>query len=55
MFIRAKAVRGGNANSPWVVEETLVNKYALQSKFADFFVSPNKVGTKLILIFVASK
>ena len=48
MFIRARAVRGGyNFNSPWVVEETLVKKYSLPSKFADFFVSPAKVKVLL--------
>ncbi|ELT91900.1 hypothetical protein CAPTEDRAFT_216422 [Capitella teleta] len=44
MFIRAKAVRGGNANSRWVVEESLAKEHLLQNKFADFFVSPTKMA-----------
>lgn len=43
-FIRAKAVRGTAACNPWVVNEDLVKKYSLPSKFADFFVSPAKVS-----------
>ena len=44
LFIRAHASRAGVTNTaPWVVEERLVKKYALPSKFADFLLSPSKV------------
>ena len=48
LFIRAYAVRSGSTStSPWVVDEPLVKKYALPSKFADFLLSPSKVGIRL--------
>jgi len=44
LFIRAFAIRGGfQQNSPWSVQEDLVTKYSIPSKFADFLVSTSKV------------
>ena len=46
-FIRSSAWRGGyQFNSPWVVNDDLVQKYSLVSKFADLFVSSTKVRNK---------
>ncbi|KAL5007746.1 hypothetical protein ScPMuIL_016552 [Solemya velum] len=45
LFIRAHAVRSGQApTSPWVVDESLVKKYSLPSKYADFLLSPVKMA-----------
>lgn len=45
LFIRVSALRSGTtATSPWVVNADLVKQYKLVSKFADFFLSPVKVG-----------
>ncbi|XP_046339571.1 tyrosine-protein kinase BAZ1B-like [Haliotis rufescens] len=45
LFIRASALRvGTTSTSPWVVNDALVNKYSLPSKFADFLVSPAKMA-----------
>ncbi|KAK2190073.1 hypothetical protein NP493_90g03009 [Ridgeia piscesae] len=44
LFIRAFAIRGGfQQNSPWSVQEDLVTKYSIPSKFADFLVSTSKM------------
>uniref|UniRef100_A0A672HU89 Tyrosine-protein kinase BAZ1B n=1 Tax=Salarias fasciatus TaxID=181472 RepID=A0A672HU89_SALFA len=43
-FIRHYALRLGMAeNAPWVVEDELVKKYSLPSKFSDFLLDPHKV------------
>lgn len=43
-FIRHNALRAGTGeNAPWVVEDELVKKYALPSKFSDFLLDPHKV------------
>ncbi|XP_077978529.1 LOW QUALITY PROTEIN: tyrosine-protein kinase BAZ1B-like [Glandiceps talaboti] len=45
LFIRAHAVRAGtNPNSPWIVEDVLVKKYSLPSKFAELLLAPKKVS-----------
>lgn len=45
LFIRAHAVRTGSTNSsPWVVDDHLVKRHALPSKFADFLLSPSKMA-----------
>lgn len=45
-FIRHYAVRiGMGENAPWVVEDDLVKKYALPSKFSDFLLDPHKYMT----------
>ncbi|XP_077863492.1 tyrosine-protein kinase BAZ1B-like [Saccoglossus kowalevskii] len=45
LFIRSHAVRAGtNPNSPWVVEDLLVRKYSLPSKFAELLLSPKKIS-----------
>ncbi|XP_048468337.1 tyrosine-protein kinase BAZ1B-like [Rhincodon typus] len=42
-FIRHNSMRMGmGENAPWVVEDALVQKYALPSKFSDFLLSPYK-------------
>ncbi|KAG9348350.1 hypothetical protein JZ751_002085 [Albula glossodonta] len=42
-FIRHCALRLGTGESaPWVVEDELVNKYNLPSKFSDFLLDPQK-------------
>uniref|UniRef100_A0A672IHP6 Tyrosine-protein kinase BAZ1B n=1 Tax=Salarias fasciatus TaxID=181472 RepID=A0A672IHP6_SALFA len=42
-FIRHYALRLGMAeNAPWVVEDELVKKYSLPSKFSDFLLDPHK-------------
>uniref|UniRef100_A0A8C1UKN9 Tyrosine-protein kinase BAZ1B n=1 Tax=Cyprinus carpio TaxID=7962 RepID=A0A8C1UKN9_CYPCA len=44
-FIRHYALRLGSGESaPWVVEDELVKKYNLPSKFSDFLLDPHKVG-----------
>jgi hypothetical protein len=44
LYIKANALRSGSQqNSPWVVDTPLVKKYSLPSRFADFFVSPEKL------------
>ena len=43
-FIRHNALRAGTGeNAPWVVEDELVKKYSLPSKFSDFLLDPYKV------------
>lgn len=43
-FIRHNALRAGmGENAPWVVEDELVKKYSLPSKFSDFLLDPHKV------------
>lgn len=43
-FIRHNALRAGTCeNAPWVVEDELVKKYSLPSKFSDFLLDPHKV------------
>ncbi|XP_033905292.2 tyrosine-protein kinase BAZ1B-like isoform X2 [Acipenser ruthenus] len=43
-FIRHNALRlGAGENAPWVVEDELVKKYSLPSKFSDFLLDPHKV------------
>uniref|UniRef100_A0A8C6Z111 Tyrosine-protein kinase BAZ1B n=1 Tax=Nothoprocta perdicaria TaxID=30464 RepID=A0A8C6Z111_NOTPE len=45
-FIRHNALRAGTGeNAPWVVEDELVKKYALPSKFSDFLLDPHKYMT----------
>ncbi|KAK6190909.1 hypothetical protein SNE40_002675 [Patella caerulea] len=45
LFIRANTVRAGHTpTSPWVVNEAMVQKYKLPSKFADFLLSPAKMA-----------
>uniref|UniRef100_A0A672MJ88 Tyrosine-protein kinase BAZ1B n=1 Tax=Sinocyclocheilus grahami TaxID=75366 RepID=A0A672MJ88_SINGR len=47
-FIRHYALRLGSGESaPWVVEDELVKKYNLPSKFSDFLLDPHKVGYML--------
>ncbi|XP_071994176.1 tyrosine-protein kinase BAZ1B [Engystomops pustulosus] len=42
-FIRHNSLRLGNGeNAPWVVEDELVKKYTLPSKFSDFLLDPHK-------------
>ncbi|XP_072325430.1 tyrosine-protein kinase BAZ1B isoform X1 [Scyliorhinus torazame] len=42
-FIRHNSMRMGmGENAPWVVEDSLVQKYSLPSKFSDFLLSPYK-------------
>uniref|UniRef100_A0A8C2IVK6 Tyrosine-protein kinase BAZ1B n=1 Tax=Cyprinus carpio TaxID=7962 RepID=A0A8C2IVK6_CYPCA len=42
-FIRHYALRlGSGESSPWVVEDELVKKYNLPSKFSDFLLDPHK-------------
>lgn len=44
-FIRHYALRLGSGESaPWVVEDELVKKFNLPSKFSDFLLDPHKVG-----------
>uniref|UniRef100_A0A8C9EQX2 Tyrosine-protein kinase BAZ1B n=1 Tax=Pavo cristatus TaxID=9049 RepID=A0A8C9EQX2_PAVCR len=45
-FIRHNALRAGiGENAPWVVEDELVKKYSLPSKFSDFLLDPHKYMT----------
>nr|CAJ29032.1 Williams syndrome transcription factor [Xenopus laevis] len=45
-FIRHNALRiGTGENAPWVVEDELVKKYTLPSKFSDFLLDPHKYMT----------
>uniref|UniRef100_A0A8C6RH37 Tyrosine-protein kinase BAZ1B n=1 Tax=Nannospalax galili TaxID=1026970 RepID=A0A8C6RH37_NANGA len=45
-FIRHNALRAGTGeNAPWVVEDELVKKYSLPSKFSDFLLDPYKYMT----------
>ncbi|XP_028564740.2 tyrosine-protein kinase BAZ1B [Podarcis muralis] len=45
-FIRHNALRAGTGeNAPWVVEDELVKKYSLPSKFSDFLLDPYKYLT----------
>ncbi|XP_042298170.1 tyrosine-protein kinase BAZ1B [Sceloporus undulatus] len=45
-FIRHNALRAGmGENAPWVVEDELVKKYSLPSKFSDFLLDPHKYLT----------
>ncbi|KAM4796561.1 tyrosine-protein kinase BAZ1B [Rhinophrynus dorsalis] len=45
-FIRHNALRiGMGENAPWVVEDELVKKYELPSKFSDFLLDPQKYMT----------
>ncbi|KAG8450664.1 hypothetical protein GDO86_003079 [Hymenochirus boettgeri] len=45
-FIRHNALRlGTGENAPWVVEDELVKKYSLPSKFSDFLLDPHKYMT----------
>ncbi|MEE6523350.1 hypothetical protein FKM82_022212, partial [Ascaphus truei] len=42
-FIRHYSLRlGMGENAPWVVEDELVKKYTLPSKFSDFLLDPHK-------------
>lgn len=44
-FIRHNSLRiGTGENAPWVVEDDLVKKYSLPSKFSDFLLDPHKVS-----------
>lgn len=44
-FIRHYALRLGMGESaPWVVEDELVKKFNLPSKFSDFLLDPHKVN-----------
>lgn len=52
-FIRCYAVRSGqNPTCPWVVDSNKVKDYNIASKFADFLVSPLKVGIVFLRILV---
>ncbi|KAH3882244.1 tyrosine-protein kinase BAZ1B-like [Dreissena polymorpha] len=42
LFIRTYSVRGGQANSPWVVDDIHVKRLGLHSKFESFLLSPIK-------------
>ncbi|KAM4699582.1 tyrosine-protein kinase BAZ1B [Discoglossus pictus] len=45
-FIRHYSLRiGMGENAPWVVEDELVKKYSLPSKFSDFLLDPHKYMT----------
>ncbi|XP_029468859.1 tyrosine-protein kinase BAZ1B [Rhinatrema bivittatum] len=45
-FIRHYSLRiGMGENAPWVVEDELVKKYTLPSKFSDFLLDPHKYMT----------
>ncbi|XP_005986927.1 tyrosine-protein kinase BAZ1B isoform X2 [Latimeria chalumnae] len=45
-FIRHNSLRmGSGENAPWVVEDELVKKYSLPSKFSDFLLDPLKYLT----------
>ncbi|CAI9561170.1 unnamed protein product [Staurois parvus] len=45
-FIRHNSLRiGTGENAPWVVEDDLVKKYSLPSKFSDFLLDPHKYMT----------
>ncbi|XP_072285050.1 tyrosine-protein kinase BAZ1B isoform X2 [Pyxicephalus adspersus] len=45
-FIRHYSLRlGTGENAPWVVEDDLVKKYSLPSKFSDFLLDPHKYMT----------
>lgn len=48
-FIRHCALRLGMGESaPWVVEDELVKKFNLPSKFSDFLLDPHKVNTATV-------
>lgn len=48
-FIRHCALRLGMGESaPWVVEDELVKKFNLPSKFSDFLLDPHKVNTAAV-------
>lgn len=48
-FIRHYAQRlGMGENAPWVVEDELVKKFNLPSKFSDFLLAPHKVNFQLL-------
>lgn len=52
-FIRHYALRLGMGESaPWVVEDELVKKFNLPSKFSDFLLDPHKVS--LVISFCCS-
>lgn len=52
-FIRHYALRLGMGESaPWVVEDELVKKFNLPSKFNDFLLDPHKVS--LVISFCCS-
>ncbi|XP_073421849.1 tyrosine-protein kinase BAZ1B [Dendrobates tinctorius] len=47
-FIRHYSLRiGTGENAPWVVEDELVKKYTLPSKFSDFLLDPQKYMTSI--------
>ncbi|XP_069617493.1 tyrosine-protein kinase BAZ1B [Ranitomeya imitator] len=47
-FIRHYSLRiGTGENAPWVVEDELVKKYSLPSKFSDFLLDPHKYMTSI--------
>ncbi|XP_064601605.1 tyrosine-protein kinase BAZ1B-like [Liolophura sinensis] len=48
LFIRANAIRSG-PTQPWVVDDNLVKKYKLPSKFVDFLLSPAKMAENVKL------
>lgn len=51
-FIRHYALRLGMGESaPWVVEDELVKKFNLPSKFSDFLLDPHKVVNGIIVVF----
>ena len=48
LFIRTYAIRAGQTpTSPWIVDDNQVRKLDLQSKFANFLLSPVRVSIKL--------
>lgn len=56
-FIRHNSLRlGTGENAPWVVEDELVKKYTLPSKFSDFLLDPHKVSKQrptTIIVFTS--
>lgn len=50
-FIRHYALRLGMGESaPWVVEDELVKKFNLPSKFSDFLLDPHKVMNRRLFV-----
>lgn len=48
-YIRHNALRLGTGESaPWVVEDELVKKFSLPSKFSDFLLDPHKVQYQIV-------
>lgn len=55
-FIRHYALRLGMGESaPWVVEDELVKKFNLPSKFSDFLLDPHKVLHTQCFFYVTNR